>query len=101
MSSFLKSLSRSAWYTLSSQSMLAKQLILLKEASQMTSDWDQEGQARVCRVESWRKDIPGRGHSTCKGPEVRGWSGRSTGYMGRGMREGMLQAKLESSCEGQ
>ena len=45
----------------------------------------------VCRDEGWRKDVPDRRHSTCKGPEVRGWPGWSTGRVGSRMREGVLQ----------
>lgn len=50
----------------------------------MTFDLDQEGQGGVYTGESRRKDIPGAGHSMCKGPVVRDWSGRNTGYVGRG-----------------
>lgn len=50
----------------------------------MTFDLDQEGQGGVYIGESRRKDIPGAGHSMCKGPVVRDWSGRNTGYVGRG-----------------
>lgn len=73
--------------------MLAKQLTLLKEASQMTSDLDQEGQGGVYRVESWRKDIPGRiWHVQRPGGErlVR----KEHRVCGEGNRGGTLQAKL-------
>ena len=51
MSKFIQSLSCRAWYLANSHSMLATQLALLKEASQMTFDLDQKGQG-VCRWES-------------------------------------------------
>lgn len=34
----------------------------------MAFDLDQEGQAEVCKVKNWKKDLPGRGHSMGKAP---------------------------------
>lgn len=57
--------------------MLPEQLCLRKEASDDLG-FGSGRKSRVCRGQRWREDIPGRGHSMTKGPEMTSRSGKDT-----------------------